>query len=312
MTLRPPLAAALLALSASGACSKTPPPPPPPPAPAVSQAPPPTPAPAVEAERAFAADALAMGIKGSFLKHSADDAIVLEGTPVNAHEKLSKAPDPKPGQKGPKLVWWPLWAGMSKSGDLGFTTGPFAVNDRRAGYYFTVWKKQADGTWKWVFDAGLDADPNGAPGEGTPAEYLPLAAAGSSSPEAASSEVKAAEAELAKRAANDLPGAYLAHLADDARVHSDGVAPGKGRASFAAALAPRGNAAEFSYAGGGASQAGDLVWTYGSAHWGAGAEAKRGHYARIWQKRAEGWRLVFDEILPPREPPKPKPAAGQN
>jgi len=32
---------------------------------------------------------------------------------------------------------------------------------------------------------------------------------------------------------------------------------------------------------------------------------------RIWQKRAEGWRIAFDELIVPREPPPPaKPASG--
>ena len=37
-----------------------------------------------EAERTFAADGRAMGIKQSFLKHMADDAIVFAPEPVNA------------------------------------------------------------------------------------------------------------------------------------------------------------------------------------------------------------------------------------
>jgi hypothetical protein len=31
-----------------------------------------------------------------------------------------------------------------------------------------------------------------------------------------------------------------------------------------------------------------------------GAERLR-YYARVWQLRPEGWRLVFDEIVPRRE-----------
>jgi ketosteroid isomerase-like protein len=294
MLLRLPPAATLLALGALGACT-----------------PAPSPAPVVTAERAFAADCVAQGLKASFLKHSASDAIILSPTPVNAHEDLVKMPDLKPGEKRRKLAWWPLWAGMSRSGDLGFTTGPFAFDDKRVGHYFTVWKKQPDGSWKWVFDAGMDADSSAEAVEGSPATYLPPATAQSGSPETATSEVRAAEADLAKRAERDLPGAYLAHLADDGRVHTDGSPPGKGRAAFALALSPRGLSAEFAYLGGGASQAGDLVWTYGNAGWGAGAEAKKGHYARVWQKRAEGWRIVFDELVPPRKPPPAAPPASR-
>jgi hypothetical protein len=52
-----------------------------------------------------------------------------------------------------------------------------------------------------------------------------------------------------------------------------------------------------------ASRAGDLVFTYGEARWSDGAAPRWGHYARIWQKRSEGWRLVVDVLLPERGPP---------
>jgi ketosteroid isomerase-like protein len=254
----------------------------------------------VAAERAFAADGLALGFKASFLKHSAGDAIVIQGEPVNAHENLAKVPDPVPGAKLPRLVWWPLWAGIARSGDLGFTTGPFTLDDKPIGHYFTVWKKQPDGSWKWVFDGGVDADPVGQPPPGSPAGSLPLATAESSSPDAATADVKAAEAELARRAASDLAAATLAYLADDGRVHTAGMPPATARAGFAGAIEMRGKTMELVHLGGGASMAGDLVWTYGEARWVDGGQARRGHYVRMWQKRSEGWRIVFDELVPPR------------
>jgi ketosteroid isomerase-like protein len=262
-----------------------------------------TPAPVVAAERAFAADGRALGIKASFLRHSAGDALLLSPDPVNAHAHLSQAPDAVPGQKRPLLIWWPLWAGIARSGDLGFTTGPFRLDDRPIGHYFTIWKKQADGGWKWVFDAGVDADPTGEAPPDSAAGYLPIATAESSSPAAATAEVRAAEAALAEGAKTDLGGAYRRYLADDARLHAAGMKPAKQQGAFAGVLASRGQSIELAYLGGGASQAGDLVWTYGDARWSAGGESKRGHYVRVWQKRAEGWRIVFDQIVPYRGPP---------
>ncbi len=49
----------------------------------------PAPEPVVAAERAFAADAAELGFKGSFLKNSAPDAIVIAPDPVNAHQSLN-------------------------------------------------------------------------------------------------------------------------------------------------------------------------------------------------------------------------------
>jgi ketosteroid isomerase-like protein len=260
-----------------------------------------TPAPVVAAERAFAADGLAHGVKASFLAHSAADAIVLGPDPTGAHESLAAMPDVKPGEKRAALVWWPVWAGVSRSGDLGFTTGPFTLDGAPMGHYFTVWKKQPDGAWKWVFDGGVEVDPTGQPPASAPVGYLPLAAAGSASPESAAAEVRAAEDDLARRAARDLGAAYLAYLADDGRLHTAGMPPAVGRAAFAGALSRRGRAIELAYLGGGASRAGDLVWTYGDARWTGDGQPRRGHYVRVWQKRAAGWRVVFDQIVPVRE-----------
>jgi ketosteroid isomerase-like protein len=61
------------------------------------------------------------------------------------------------------LRWEPLQADASTSSDLGYTNGRFEVRFRdakgnaamRTGRYLTVWKKQADGSWKVVRDIGV-------------------------------------------------------------------------------------------------------------------------------------------------------------
>jgi ketosteroid isomerase-like protein len=59
-----------------------------------------------------------------------------------------------------KLTWHADRADVARSGDLSYTSGTYeasfkeasgkAVSDR--GKYLTVWKKQADGSWKVLFD----------------------------------------------------------------------------------------------------------------------------------------------------------------
>ncbi|CAN5832730.1 hypothetical protein BH11PSE1_BH11PSE1_12940 [soil metagenome] len=102
----------------------------------------------VAAERAFAADGLGLGVRDSFLKHSAPEAIVFGPDVQKVHETF---PRQDPDKGGPPLVWWPLWAGIARSGDLGFTTGPYSYDGKLRGYYFTVWKRQADGDSKWLY-----------------------------------------------------------------------------------------------------------------------------------------------------------------
>jgi ketosteroid isomerase-like protein len=256
------------------------------------------PAPVVAAERAFAADGVAMGVKDSFLKHSAPDAIVL-----NPEPQLAKAVFGAASQDGPKLVWWPLWAGVAKSGDLGFTTGPYTVNDKPGAWYFTVWAKQADGSWKWLFDGGSPSDTAGAAPQGSAVAYAKAAAKGAGSPARAMTEVTQAEATLALAAQTDLKAAYLAAIAEDGRVVGSKARPPATRAELETELSTRPTAIRFSPLGGQASTAGDLAWTYGAAQWSADGQDRRGHYVRIWRNDAAGWRLLFDELLP--SPQKP-------
>ena len=257
------------------------------------------PAPVVAAERAFAADGLTLGIKRSFLKHSAADAVVFRPEPVSAHGFYETAPD---DQGGPPLAWWPLHAGIARSGDLGFTTGPFSFDGKPGGYYFTVWKQQSDGGWKWIYDGGPPSDMTQAAPQGSQPTYLPVSTVKGKYPEAAFADVKAAEAALATGAKTDVKAAYLKVLAPDARVVGSRAAPVDTPQGQAAELATRADRIDFSPLGGEASKAGDLAWTYGDAAWTKDGKPGRGHYVRVWQLRKAGWALVYDVIL--RAPPK--------
>jgi len=58
------------------------------------------------------------------------------------------------------LVWHPTKAGVARSGELGYTSGTYEMRFKDAagkmvldkGKYLTVWKKEADGSWKVLFD----------------------------------------------------------------------------------------------------------------------------------------------------------------
>ena len=259
------------------------------------------PAPVVAAERAFAADGLTLGVQASFQRHSAPDGIVFAPEPVLA-QAVYGAPQPK----GRELVWWPLWAGIARSGDLGFTTGPYTLDGRPGGYYFTVWSKQADGTWKWLFDGGPPSDTTGAAPQGSPAAYARLSERQAGSPSKAMSEVMAAERALHAAASRDVAAAFLAAVSEDGRIVGSRAKPPSNRAELEAELATRARTIAYAPLGGSASTAGDLAWTYGAASWTAkDASPQRGHYVRIWRNDAAGWRLLFDELLaaPPLKTP---------
>jgi hypothetical protein len=252
------------------------------------------PAPVIAAERAFAADGAKNGVQASFLRWSAPEAVVFAPDPVNAQAFYRARPD----KGGAVLTWRPTYAGLAESGDLGFTTGPYAVNGKPGGHYFTVWARQPDGSWKWIYDGGVDNDASTAPPADASVAAMPGMKVAAERPDAAMTAVGAAEDALAATAAQDAAAAYRQVLAADARVQGSPAAPATSPAAVSLELASRAQQIRFQRLGGGASEAGDLAWTYGSAGWDGG----RGHYVRIWQRR-DGWRLVFDQLLP-APPPK--------
>ena len=262
------------------------------------------PAPVIAAERAFAARAGVIGIAPSFLEYMTDDAIVFSPDPLLAKAVYGARPPPKlPKDGGPLLNWWPVYAGMARSGDLAFTTGPATVNGGKPGiFYFTVWSRQKDGGWKWIFDGGVDADGATAPGPETAPIALRPGDAKPMAPDLAMNEVRAAEIALAARARTGVAAAYKSVLAADARVQGSPAAPATDPDGVARELGTRAKTIAFGPLGGSASKAGDLAWTYGDARWDGG----RGHYVRIWQRRAGRWALVFDQIIEvPPAPAKP-------
>ncbi|MBS0362030.1 MAG: nuclear transport factor 2 family protein, partial [Proteobacteria bacterium] len=253
------------------------------------------PAEVVAAERAFAARAAEIGIAPSFLEFMTDQAVIFRPEPMLARAVYEAVPPAKtPKEGGTRLNWWPNFAGVARSGDLGFTTGPATVNGGKPGiFYFTVWAKQRDGRWKWLYDGGVDADGGAAPGEGVAPIVLPPGDAKPLAPDVAMDQVSAAEIALAAKAKTDVAAAYHAALAPDARMQGSKLAPATTPAAVDQELATRAKAIAFGPIGGSASKAGDLAWTYGDARWDTG----RGHYVRVWQRRGGRWRIVFDQII---------------
>src|SRR5205085_10609826 len=114
----------------------------------------------VEMEHAFAQAAATKGTRDAFLEFLADDGIIFQPGPVNGKKFWSE----RPSRKG-LLSWEPIFADVSRAGDLGYTTGlwEFRPNGPDAqpgafGQYFTIWKKQRDGSWKAVLDRGVASE----------------------------------------------------------------------------------------------------------------------------------------------------------
>jgi ketosteroid isomerase-like protein len=59
-----------------------------------------------------------------------------------------------------RLVWKPDFVKVSKSGDLAYTYGKYTftrmdkkgISHSSSGIFHTIWKRQKDGSWKFVWD----------------------------------------------------------------------------------------------------------------------------------------------------------------
>jgi len=114
-------------------------------------------------EARFAKDVLERG-GAAFADWFAEDGVALGNgqAPVVGKVAIAKSAawDPKVYQ----LTWTPTDATMGPSGDVGYTWGHFEGHSKDAngnpvtttGRYITIWRKQPDGNWKVVLDAGAN------------------------------------------------------------------------------------------------------------------------------------------------------------
>ncbi|HEX9965410.1 MAG TPA: DUF4440 domain-containing protein [Allosphingosinicella sp.] len=257
----------------------------------------------VAAERAFARAARTEGANAAFLRYSAPDGLLFQPGPKLAKAALKANPLPPV-----PLDWWPVYAGIAASGDLGFTTGPYVVGSGQRtghGWYFTIWRRQPDGSWRWVLDHG---PPTFEPAPFGPESAVAALPAGRrSSGSRVMGSLRAAEAHLAAALEADARAALPRFLAADGRLMRAGPQPAVGAAAWAPVLAAGPERIETASLGGDVSAAGDLAFTYGMARWRTDHAWIGGHYVRIWQRRAGGWKLIVDNMI---AVPPPRPAAG--
>lgn len=116
----------------------------------------------IEVDREFSQMSAEEGVAKAFVYNAADSAIILRDNmlPIVGQNAIGDLWANIPN--GAQLVWDPYFVDISASGDLGYTIGrwTYSVTDSSGatqsskGRYVTIWKKQADGNWKYVFDTG--------------------------------------------------------------------------------------------------------------------------------------------------------------
>ncbi len=116
----------------------------------------------LETEKNFAKMAGEEGISKAFMTYAAEDAVLMRNDKLVIGKKnlalLFENQAANPGDES--LNWKPDFVDVSASGDLAYTYGQFTYSYTDStgtkiesrGVFHTVWKRQADGSWLFVWD----------------------------------------------------------------------------------------------------------------------------------------------------------------
>jgi ketosteroid isomerase-like protein len=258
----------------------------------------------VDAELAFARAGSEQGIRAAFLANFAADGVALEPAPVRVLEAWPARAAPT-DPLAQHLDWKPAQAGVARSHDFGYTTGPYALwkasdpGRKQHGTFFSVWRRDRNGQWKVILDAGIRSP--------AAADFAALGAAprpsfaGRGKATDARRELLAQEAAGFGSGASGLtPNAYAKLIADDVRLHRDGAAPIASRSAVAREVAQRMRRVVWMPIDARVARSSDMAVTYGRyRETYRASNTSDGYYAHLWLRdRAGRWRLAYDIALP--------------
>jgi ketosteroid isomerase-like protein len=111
-------------------------------------------------EKAFEKMASDKGIAEAFYYFADENAVILRANDsiIKGKENIKKFYDKKP--KNATVNWTADFIEVSEDGTLGYTYGKFSWKTKKEdgsttesnGIFHTIWKKQADNSWKYVWD----------------------------------------------------------------------------------------------------------------------------------------------------------------
>jgi ketosteroid isomerase-like protein len=250
----------------------------------------------IQTEKAFAQASIDKGTKNAFVEFLSKESIIFDKSmPVNGLENWQGI-----DFKG-VISWQPIVAEIAGSSDLGYIVGNYQFHNTSAeekpnafGSFVTLWKKQADNSWKVAIDMGIPHD-EVITNNANISEIYPVF-----KPYELKNQMVLAERMVFmndhfywKNAKNSL-NPFEPHLAQNVRIYRRNLKPIIGKEN-AKIFLKKSYDKNLVYTGLKAisSNAGDLVCVYGVISGGG----KTGTYLRIYKQEAkDAWKIVVEMV----------------
>ncbi|MDD8018973.1 MAG: nuclear transport factor 2 family protein [Bacteroidota bacterium] len=252
----------------------------------------------IQQELNFSDTAVSKGMKEAFLTFLDDESIIFRPLAINGKKSWSARPAPKG-----ILSWHPTVVELSRSGDFGYTTGPWEFRKEKLsdepvayGHFFSVWKHESGTPWKVILDLG-----NSYHKEDFKKEEVQIIKPGSANRpiilNADSSENQLRITEdlyiHACQNGNQTVGSDK-FFADNVRVYRENHFPMSGKLESIDFLKKETCFQYVSVTGAHVSTAGDLGFVYGIA---VSTSKDTSNFVRVWRKEQE-WKIAIDILSP--------------
>ena len=248
----------------------------------------------IDAELAFAQTSKTKNTRDAFLQYLSDETVMFEDAKITVGKKTWQGRKPDSSL----LIWEPVFADISASGDFGYTTGPFEYYASRKngekgfyGSYITMWKKDSASQWKMALDIGVSPQPKPA------SKTLNTPAISSNVKSKVRKDLKQEVMKQEMLFLKNTKKELSFFLANESRFLRPGREPVTERAEIGKIITKERGEAHYTPVDVSVSSAGDMAYVYGKLVLVIQDKQKEGFYLRIYKNTDQkAWKIVLDAI----------------
>lgn len=250
----------------------------------------------IDTELAFARMAQMENSRDAFLHYLSDETVMFMDGEIKIGKKAwqNRKPDSS------LLIWTPVFADISSSGDFGYTTGPSEYYASRTkgeqafyGSYVTMWRKDADQTWKMALDMGIYPQPRPT------SRILQTAKAVADNKNARYQKNVSQDLMMHEKIfIRDLASGRdpVTYFGNEPRLLRAGIQPVLKRSAISELLGKEAGKVTYHPVDVVTSPAGDMAYVYGRVTINTSDKPVQGYYLRIYRKESGAWKVVLDAI----------------